>query len=145
VDWLEEHRLLGKCYDFESAYKQCAVCPCDASVASFAFARRGYPVRPVFFRAHALPFGATASALHFNRAAAGLRACFVRLLGVGVENYFDGQPYQYSTSTGFLTETRAVPLGGASASVTSFVGDEAGHVTLNVTRFLGHLITRETV
>ncbi len=92
ADWQDGCRLLGKCYDFEGAYKQCAVSPSDAAVAAFAFARRGQPVRPAFFRAHALPFGAAASVLHFNRAAAGLRTCFVRLLGVGMENYFDDFP-----------------------------------------------------
>ena len=52
--------LVGKCYDFASAYKQCPLVNFDADVGVTAV--QGLQEDTLFYRIHALPFGAVGSA-----------------------------------------------------------------------------------
>jgi hypothetical protein len=85
-------KLMGKCFDLKSAYKQCAVYPADAAVAIFAHGDAKVEGGVAFYRAHALPFGSGASVVGFNRAAAAFRTCLNRGFGVPTDNFFDDFP-----------------------------------------------------
>ena len=84
--------LVGKCADLESAYKQCAVSPAHRSACVLGVVALGAEHGVEYYVANALPFGAVASVLGFNRAAHAIKSLIVRGLQVPCGHYFDDYP-----------------------------------------------------
>ena len=80
--------MVGRCLDLKAAYKQLARAPADcwASVLAVCEPSSG---EVKLFEAVALPFGAVASVMAFNRAASALRMILSRLFHLQVTNFFD--------------------------------------------------------
>ena len=83
-------KLLTTAFELESAYKQLALHPDEYDCTVVALRNPGNK-RPACFLMRTLPFGSTASALHFNRIAR-----FIWRLGIELNlwwaNYFDDYP-----------------------------------------------------
>ena len=88
-DYLKKDvKLVGKCIDLESAYKQCPVQPAHSRYGIFAIKNPDAGAVEFFF-ARALPFGATAAVHGFNRAAMALNHLLHENVGVPCTHYFD--------------------------------------------------------
>jgi hypothetical protein len=87
----ERIKFLGKTIDLKSAYKQLFVKPSDrwASCISVFDPETN---RPGLFCQVTLPFGASASVMHFNRVARAIWLCGARELSLAWLNFFDDFP-----------------------------------------------------
>ena len=84
----EGGRLVGKCTDLESAYKQCPIAAKHAHVAIFAV-KNPATGKAEFFEACALPFGAAAAVHGFNRVATSLNYVMHFVIAAACSHYFD--------------------------------------------------------
>jgi len=84
----EDHKLVGKCLDLESAYRQLAVRPSQRHLTVFSL-KNPDNGNVEFFVCNALPFGASAAVHGFNRAALALEHIIMREFGVPCAHYFD--------------------------------------------------------
>ena len=84
----ESHRLVGKCLDLESAYRQLAVRPSQRHLAIFSL-KNPVSGQVEFFECNALPFGASAAVHGFNRAAMALEKIMMSMFGIPCTHYFD--------------------------------------------------------
>ena len=102
ADFEGSRRILGKCSDLESAYKQLAVSPLDADV-SVICVWNPETGGGEFFEAWAMPFGASAAVSGFNRFSAAFEWCLAHFMLVTASAYFDDfailSPESLSTSS----------------------------------------------
>ena len=84
----ESNRLVGKCLDLESAYRQLAVRPSQRHLAIFSL-KNPVSGQVEFFECNALPFGASAAVHGFNRAAMALEKIMMSMFGIPCTHYFD--------------------------------------------------------
>ncbi len=87
-DFRENFQLVGQCLDLESAYRQLAVRPSQKHLAVIGVLNTDTG-KAEFFVMHALPFGASSAAHHFNRASEALEAVLQHSFGVPCIHYFD--------------------------------------------------------
>jgi hypothetical protein len=92
-EWtLEEARkVVGRCIDLKSAYKQLVRCRTDASLAIVAHWSMELQ-KVVYYEAVALPFGAAAAVPAFNRASFALKLGLIKELRLAVTCFFDDFP-----------------------------------------------------
>ncbi len=81
-------KLVGKCIDLESAYKQCPIAVAHSRYSIFAL-KNPDSGKVEFFLATALPFGASAAVHGFNRAAMAINHMVHEYVGVPCTHYFD--------------------------------------------------------
>ena len=85
-------KLVGRCLDLKSAYKQIALRPSDHPNAVLGvYDPKSERVR--YFVSRVLPFGATGAVMGFNRVARALRDIMQKLLYIPTVNYFDDYPH----------------------------------------------------
>jgi len=82
----KNQRLKGTCVDLESAYRQLAVREDQKKYSVIGLPRGG---KTLYYVCNALPFGASADVLSFNRAARALNFCIHTVAGSVVTNFFD--------------------------------------------------------
>ena len=92
ADFCAMVELFGKCYDLEAAYKQCQLADEENMVCVVGLADPSHLGNTLFFLIHVLPFGASASAVQFNRVAASLKKIMVDCLFLPAINYYDDFP-----------------------------------------------------
>ena len=78
-------KLVGRCLDLKSAYKQIALRPMGV------YDPKSERVR--YFVSRVLPFAATGAVMGFNRVARALRDIMQKLLYIPTVNYFDDYPH----------------------------------------------------
>ena len=110
----ENHRLVGKCIDLESAYRQLPVRPSNAHLAIFGL-KNPDTGKAEFFEAHALPFGASAAVHGFNRLAESLETILAELFGIPSTHYFDDFTF-------VLPKVMADLVAGAAKKVLGLLG-----------------------
>ena len=88
ADFVGSRRILGKCSDLESAYKQLAVSPVDADVSVICVWNPS-AARIEFFEAWAMPFGVSAAVSGFNRFSAAFEWCLAHFMLATASAYFD--------------------------------------------------------
>ncbi len=84
----ENHRLVEKCLDLESAYRQLPVKLAHAHLAIFAL-KNPTTGEVEYFEANALPFGASAAVHGFNRAVSALEHILQEIFVIPCAHYFD--------------------------------------------------------
>ena len=84
--------ILGRALDLEAAYRQVALRPSE-QWANIILVWNPELKKPQFFFQHALPFGAAASVLLFNRCSCALRALGVACFGLLWCSFFDDFPH----------------------------------------------------
>ena len=89
ADDLAYTELGSRTFDLQSAYKQCGVRSDHARLSHLAFEAPSSPDEPYLYLSAALPFGASASVVQFNRAAKFLQQILAKLFRFPVTNYFD--------------------------------------------------------
>ena len=88
---MQDPRVVGRCLDLASAYKQLPLHPRDRCCAVLSVFNLEKDQCELYI-SNVLPFGATGSVVGFNRVARALQKLLIKLIGVTCTNYFDDYP-----------------------------------------------------
>ena len=108
------YKLLGKCLDLESAYRQVGILEAHKKYCVVAVWDSELK-KTVYYIPAALPFGATASVIGFNRASRALACILSEIFDISLSNHFDDYPI-------VETEALAEDAGQTLAAFFSLVG-----------------------